>query len=176
MSWLKRNFVYLFAGAAAVLLGAWLGWAQLQPSASAASDILWRTELTDLTGKPFSLATLKGKPVVINFWATWCGPCKEEMPDFQKLAASELGKSVKIVGIGIDNAANMQAFSKTLGISYTLLEGGPGGLDLIKALGNEVGGLPFTLVIDPSGKTVLTRLGRISYEELQAASSRALKM
>jgi thiol-disulfide isomerase/thioredoxin len=176
MSWLKRNFVYLLAGSAAILLGTWLGSARLQPSASAASDIIWRTELTDLTGKPFSLASLKGKPLVINFWATWCGPCKEEMPDFQKLAASELGKSVKIVGIGIDNAANMQSFAKSLGISYTLLEGGAGGLDLIKALGNEVGGLPFTLVIDSSGKTVLTRLGRIGYEELQIASSRALKL
>lgn len=176
MSWLKRNLVYLVAGSVAVLCGTWLGWTRLQPPPPAPLQFLWRTELTDLAGKPYSFAPLKGRPLIVNFWATWCGPCKEEMPDFQKLAASELGKNIEIVGIGIDSVANMSAFSDKIGISYTLLAGGPGGLDLLKALGNEVGGLPFTLVFDASGKAVLTRLGRVSYEELRDASQRALKM
>jgi len=176
MSWLRRNLVYLVAGSVAVLCGAWLGWTRLQPASSAPSDFLWRTELTDLAGKPYSFAPLKGRPLIINFWATWCGPCKEEMPDFQKLAASELGKDIEIIGIGIDNVANMSAFADKIGISYTLLAGGPGGLDLLKALGNDAGGLPFTLVLGANGQAVMTRLGRVSYQELRDASLRALKM
>lgn len=176
MAWLRRNLVVIIAGLAALAVGGWLGWSRLQPSAGSGTDALWTAELADLAGRPVSLAAMRGKPLVVNFWATWCGPCKEEMPDFQKLAASDLGRKVQIVGIGIDNAANMKAFAEKLGISYTLLEGGAGGLDLLKTLGNQVGGLPFTLVIDPSGKAVVTRLGRINYEELRDASNRALKL
>lgn len=91
------------------------------------------------------------------------------MPDFQRLAQSDIGKNARIVGIGIDNAINMQTFANQLGITYTLLEGGPRGLDLMKALGNQVGGLPFTLVVDTKGGVVLQRLGRVSYEELRSA-------
>jgi thiol-disulfide isomerase/thioredoxin len=176
MQWIKRNVIVVIGGLAALALGGWLGWAQLQSGPVTEIGALWTTEFSDLTGRPVSLADMKGKPLVVNFWATWCGPCKEEMPDFQKLARSDIGKKVQIVGIGIDNAANMRAFAESLGISYTLLEGGPGGLDLLKAMGNQVGGLPYTLVIDPAGKVLVTRLGRITYEELREASVRALKM
>ena len=176
MPWLRRNLVVLIAGAAALLAGGWLGWARLQPATLTQADALWNTQFSDLAGKPFSLSSVKGKPVVVNFWATWCGPCKEEMPDFQKLASSDLGKRIHIIGIGIDNAANMQSFSDKLGITYTLLEGGPTSLDLLKALGNQVGGLPFTLVFDANGKVVKSHLGKITYEQLQDASNRALGM
>lgn len=173
MSWLKRNFALLTVGLLALGAGGWLGWARLQP-ASTNIDALWATVLPDLSGKRASLAAFKGKPLIVNFWATWCGPCKEEMPDFQKLAASELGSSIQIVGIGIDNTDNMRAFSDKLGISYTLLDGGPGGLDLLTALGNQVGGLPYTLIVDATGRVIVKRLGRISYEELREASMRTL--
>lgn len=176
MSWLKRNLVVLVAGAAALLAGGWLGWARLQPATPPQTDALWNTQFSDLAGKPFSLSSMKGKPLVINFWATWCGPCREEMPDFQKLASSELGNKIHIVGIGIDNAANMQAFADKLSITYKLLEGGPAALDLLKTLGNRVGGLPFTLVFDANGKMVKSHLGKITYEQLQDASNRALGM
>ena len=176
MSWLKRNLVVLIAGAAALLAGGWLGWARLQPATPTQMHTLWNTPFSDLAGKPFSLSAMKGKPLIVNFWATWCGPCKEEMPDFQKLASSDLGKQVQIVGIGIDNAANMQAFADKLGITYKLLDGGPTSLDLLKMLGNQVGGLPFTLVFDANGKVVTSHLGKITYDELQNTSKRALGM
>jgi thiol-disulfide isomerase/thioredoxin len=176
MSWLKRNLVVLIAGAAALLAGGWLGWARLQPTTPTQVDTLWNTQLSDLAGKPFALSAMKGKPLIVNFWATWCGPCKEEMPDFQKLATSDLGKRIQIVGIGIDNAANMQAFADKIGITYKLLDGGPTSLDLLKTLGNQAGGLPFTLVFDSNGKLVRSHLGKITYDELQDASKRALGM
>jgi thiol-disulfide isomerase/thioredoxin len=176
MSWLKRNLVVLIVGAAALLAGGWLGWARLQPATPTQMETLWHTPFSDLAGKPFSLSAMKGKPLIVNFWATWCGPCKEEMPDFQKLASSDLGKKIQIVGIGIDNAANMQAFADKLGITYKLLDGGPTSLDLLKTLGNQVGGLPFTLVFNADGKVVKSHLGKFTYDELQEASKRALGM
>lgn len=161
------------AGLLALVVGAGVGWMRTVPATDTPLEAIWAAKFDDLGGKPFALADLKGRPLVLNFWATWCGPCKEEMPDFQRLAASDLGKSVKIVGIGIDNSANMQAFAQQMGISYTLLAGGPGGLDLLKTLGNSVGGLPFTLVIDAHGKVVLKKLGRVSADELQKAAATA---
>ena len=158
------------AAMVALAVGAWLGWTRLRP-AEVRVEALWAMEFTDLDGKAVPMAGFKGQPLVINFWATWCAPCKEEMPDFQRLASGELGKKVKIVGIGIDNAPNMSAFAKQNGITYPLLVGGPAGLDLLKTLGNKVGGLPYTVVLDARGDVVVNHLGRISAEALGKAAT-----
>ena len=175
MLWLKRNSPLLLAGLAALAIGTWLGWMRLQANPSASLEPLWAAELIDLRGNKVSMASLRGKPLVVNFWATWCGPCKEEMPDFQRLATGEMRDRIKVVGIGIDNADNMRSFAEKIGITYTLLEGGAESLDMLKALGNQAGGLPFTLVIDADGKSVMVRLGRASYEDLVVAAKAASK-
>lgn len=175
MNWLRKNFPLVLAGLAALAVGAWFGWARIQTETPASLEPLWAAQLTDLRGNQVHMASLRGKPLIVNFWATWCGPCKEEMPDFQRLATGEFADRIKIVGIGIDNAANMRSFAEKIGITYTLLEGGAESLDMLKALGNAVGGLPFTLAIDANGKSVMIRLGRVSYEELRAAAEAALK-
>lgn len=175
MLWLKWNSPLLLAGVAALAIGIWFGWMRLQANPAASLEPLWAAELTDLRGSKVNMASLRGKPLVVNFWATWCGPCKEEMPDFQRLATGEMGDRVRVVGIGIDNADNMRSFAEKIGITYTLLEGGVESLDMLKALGNPAGGLPFTLVIDAEGKTVMVRLGRASYEDLLIAAKAATK-
>jgi thiol-disulfide isomerase/thioredoxin len=128
-----------------------------------------------LRGATVAMQSLKGRPLVLNFWATWCVPCKEEMPDFQRLAVSDLGKSVQIIGIGIDNTKNMRAFAESLGVTYVLLEGGPVGLDLLKSLGNDIGGLPYTVVLDAQGKLIAKHLGRINRDDLATAMQTALR-
>jgi thiol-disulfide isomerase/thioredoxin len=158
--------------ALALAAGAWVGWNRLKP-VDVRVEALWAAEFTDLSGKQVPLASFKGQPLVINFWATWCAPCKEEMPDFQRLTASDLGKRVKVIGIGIDNAPNMSSFAMKTGITYPLLVGGPTGLDLLKSLGNTVGGLPYTVVVDGSGMVVTRHLGRMSAEALQQAATAA---
>ena len=175
MRWLAKRRNMIAAGSAAALIGAWLGVTRLPVQTSAAIDALWAAQLPDLRGVPVNLGELRGKPLIVNFWATWCGPCKEEMPDFQRLAAGELGKSIQIVGIGIDNSANMRVFSERLGITYPLLEGGSAALDMLKALGNSSGGLPYTIVLDRTGKQVGAHLGRISFEELKSQATAALR-
>jgi thiol-disulfide isomerase/thioredoxin len=172
-NWLTRHGLILLAGLAAAGLGAWLAWARMAPDASPPLDALWAARMPDLRGTQVQLSALRGEPVIINFWATWCQPCKEEMPDLQRLAASELGKSVKIIGIGIDNAANMRAFAEKIGITYLLLEGGPAGLDLLKPLGNDSGGLPFTIAVNRAGKPAGSHLGRLSPDALKSLANAA---
>ena len=175
MSVLQKNLALVIAGTAALGLGLWFGWHGIGTGPSPSLEALWAAHLNDLRGNNVALASMRGKPLIINFWATWCGPCKEEMPDFQRLASSEVGKRIQIVGIGIDNVSNMRLFSENLRITYTLLDSGPTGPDLLKALGNQVGGLPYTLIISRKEKLIMTRLGRISYEDLNKAASAALE-
>lgn len=138
-------------------------------SGSASLDGFWNTPFKDLAGQPVKLSQFKGQPMVLNFWASWCGPCLEEMPDFQRASQTEAGKRVKFVGIGIDYARNMQPFADKLGITYTLIESGAQGLDLVKAAGNTSGALPFTLILDRSGTPVTRKLGKMDYAELMGA-------
>lgn len=175
MRWLATHRVLVITGCAAALIGAWLGMSGMPVRTSGPVDALWAAQLPDLRGVPVKLADLRGKPLIVNFWATWCGPCKEEMPDFQRLAAGDLGKRVQIIGIGIDNLENMRSFGEKLGITYPLLEGGSDALDMLKALGNSSGGLPYTIVLDGAGKQVSAHLGRMSYEELKAQATAAIK-
>jgi len=169
---MKLDSTWTLGVVAALAAGAWLGWNRLKP-VDVNIESLWVAEFVDLSGKRVPMAAFKGQPLVVNFWATWCAPCKEEMPDFQRLTASELGKQVKVIGIGIDNAPNMSAFAMKSGITYPLLVGGPIGLDLLKALGNTVGGLPYTVVVDRSGKVVAHHLGRMFDDTLQQAATTA---
>ncbi len=143
------------------------------PTAAATSaaglDALWAAQFSSLDGTPVRFASFRGQALVINFWASWCGPCLEEMPDFQKASQTEAASKVKFVGIGIDYAKNMRPFADKLKITYTLLESGAQGLDLVKAAGNSSGALPFTLILDRQGRAVGRKLGKMSYAELLTA-------
>lgn len=153
------------AALCASALGFWANTQRLEPLPSDAT-LLWRAELKDLDGRPFKLESLKGKPLVVNFWASWCGPCLEEMPDFQRASQTTIGKKATFVGIGIDYARNMKPFADKLGITYFLLESGAQGLDLVKAAGNRSGALPFTVVFDADGQQVGSKLGKLEFDEL----------
>ena len=129
---------------------------------------LYATSLNDLAGKPQPLAQWKGKPLLVNFWASWCAPCVSEMPELSELAAKEGGKRFNVIGIGIDSPTNLAEFARKIKISYPLYVGGMGGTDLARGLGNVNGGLPFTVLIGADGQVRKTYLGRLKFDQVRA--------
>uniref|UniRef100_A0A4W5LCX2 Peroxiredoxin-5, mitochondrial n=1 Tax=Hucho hucho TaxID=62062 RepID=A0A4W5LCX2_9TELE len=112
---------------------------------------------------------LAGKVTLVNFWATWCAPCRKEMPLLSALAPRLAARQVKFVGIALDQPAEVAAFLKQVPVSYPILMSDGEGIALMRTLGNRSGGLPFTVLLDEQGQ-VLTRLsGLLSEAELMKA-------
>ena len=149
--------------------GAWFGARQFQPAPAApnALEQFYARTMPDASGAATPMAQWKGRPLVLNFWATWCAPCVEEMPELTALQQEIQAKNVQILGIGIDNPASISAFAEKYKISYPLYVAGMEGSELSRQLGNQAGGLPFTVLVDASGKVRKTYLGRLKMEELR---------
>ena len=97
--------------------------------------------------------------MVVNFWATWCTPCREEMPGFVKLQSRWQGRGVQFVGLAQDDAAKVAAFGRELGINYPLWLGGAEVMSLSRRLGNRLGVLPHTVLLDGQGRVIESRIG-----------------
>lgn len=140
------------------------------PAGGAASPAanLYAQTLNDLEGKPQALAQWKGKPLLVNFWATWCGPCVREMPELAHLAAEDGGKRFNVIGIGIDSPTNMSEFAAKMKIAYPLYVGGMGGTELSRDFGNTNGGLPYTVLLGADGQVIKTYLGELKFDQLRA--------
>ena len=134
---------------------------------------------TDSNGKTVSLSSLRGKPLVINFWARWCAPCRKEIPDFVEMDAKYRSKGITIVGMALEEAQYREAvrdFVKTYAVDYpVLLTGTSKGVDLMMALGNDKSALPFTVIIDRNGQRVTQKLGAMTKAEMTAAIETAIK-
>ena len=118
-------------------------------------------KLTDLDGKTRRILEWRCKVVVCNFWATWCAPCREEIPMLVALSKEMAPKGVEIVGIALDSTAKVQQFALDYKVTYPLLIAGPNGIDLMRASGNQVGGLPYTAFLDRRGRIVHRKLGAL---------------
>jgi len=130
----------------------------------------WKTP----DGKVVNSADWQGKVLVVNFWASWCPPCVEEMPTLDLLQKSFLQENVLFVGIGIDSPSNIREFLEKTPVSYSILIGGLEGSALSKQMGNAQGALPFTVIINSKGKAVYSKLGKISEDELRKAIKSAI--
>ncbi|OAJ57210.1 redoxin [Paraburkholderia ginsengiterrae] len=140
--------------------------AQPTPAQSAVAQ-LWAAPVTTVDGKPQTLSLLKGHPIVVNFWASWCGPCVEEMPALSQLQREYAKKGIQFIGLGVDSDKNVQAFLQKVKVAYPIYVTGFGGADLARAFGNNAGGLPFTVVIDAKGNIRSTKLGQIDPQALK---------
>ncbi len=123
--------------------------------------------LTDLNGKTQDLAQWRGKVLIVNYWATWCHPCREEMPGFSRLQDKYRDKGVQFVGISIDTVDKIMEFQKTTPVNYPLLIGDIRVMENSAKLGNTRQALPFTAVFDREGRLSATKLGRLSEPELE---------
>jgi len=173
-----QRLVFAAVGLAALMAGTALWVATAPPPRLAAPDIsssaLFAAGFHDLQGASRSLGEFQGKVVVLNFWATWCAPCREEMPAFSRLQAAWAGRGVQFVGLSSEEAPKVAAFARSLGVAYPLWVGGDEIEALSRRLGNVAGVLPHTVVLDPSGRVIAAKVGTYSEPALSAVLENAV--
>ena len=136
---------------------------------------LFAATLSDLDDKPVALSRFKGKPLVVNFWARWCGPCRAEIPELIEFRKQHKGK-VEILGIGIeDKAEPAKEFAKAYDMDYPVFVAKDKGIPLMKELGNTKAGLPYTLFIDRNGQVVQRKMGLVKKTDLEAVTPQLLQ-
>jgi thiol-disulfide isomerase/thioredoxin len=163
----RSLLLYGSTGLAAAVIGGAFAWRREAGSGDPAVRLLFEQPMAAPDGAPKTLAAYRGRMLVVNFWATWCPPCVDEMPDLERLQA-QFGTRAQIVGIGIDSAKNINEFTKKVPVSYPLLVAGVTGSELSRQLGNTTGGLPFTVLIDANARVHERISGRIKPEALLA--------
>lgn len=136
---------------------------------------LFSSQFPDQHGQPQALSQWREQALLINFWASWCPPCREEIPLLARMHRNQSDKTPKIIGISVDLADKSQKTAINYGATYPLLLGGERGIDLMRTLGNTSMALPYTLLIDPQGKVILQQAGLIHPAVLDAAWGRATR-
>ena len=144
------------------------------PVATPDSTVLFTAPLIDLDSQAVTLAKYRGKPLIVNFWARWCGPCKVEIPELVSLQKRATG--VEVLGLNLENnAPTVRDFAFAYDINYPVFLTKEPGLALMQALGNSKTVLPFTVVINRHGAIVSSHVGAMTREKLDAAVQLALK-
>ena len=168
----RRMLAVAGIASAAVAFGAALWWRskeeqvpQSVPSAELAP--FWVTPWADPQGKALNVQQLQGKPLLINFWATWCPPCVEELPLINAFFQQNKANGWQVLGLAVDRVDMVQKFLRKNPVDFPVAMAGLGGSELGRALGNLSGGLPFTVVVNGAGAIAHRKLGRVTPENLQ---------
>jgi len=168
---LSRRQWALLAGvgvASAAAGGGWAWW-RGRPTAAEqdAGSAFWDRSFETPVGKNQPLSQWKGQVLVVNFWATWCPPCRKEIPDFSAASEALADQPVQFIGISIDSLEKVRAFDDEFKVPYPLLIAGADILTLAAGFGNDARALPFTVVIDREGKARHIKLGTLNRDELE---------
>ena len=178
----RRRGLIVGVAAAAALAGAGFAWWRNRDTglASGSGEVdqagaqqFWATELETPEGAKLAMASLKGKPLLLNFWATWCAPCIEEMPMLDAFYRQNAAKGWQVVGLAIDQPSAVRKFLAHTQVTFPIGLAGFGGTELTRAMGNTAGGLPFSVVFDREGRVRQRRMGRVSDADLKAWASLA---
>lgn len=175
----RRRHLLLLAGAGVAAAGAGLVLQQRRErqarrteaadaAALAESGGLWAMSFPTPDGGELAMAALRGRPLVLNFWATWCPPCVKEMPELDRFQRSFGMRGWQVVGLAIDGPTPVREFLTRVPVGFSIGLAGFGGSELGRALGNERGGLPFTVMFDAGGRIVQRKLGETHFDELSA--------
>ena len=133
------------------------------------TQALFAAKLPNENGVSQDLSQYKGKIIVLNFWATWCPPCREEMPELSELYTEYKIKNVVVLGVAIDELSAVKEFTTATPVSYPILASEDEGSALNNQLGNDKGVLPYTVIINTDGSVVDTFFGRINKGLLEGA-------
>jgi len=118
------------------------------------------------SGGRLAMQSLRGRPLVVNFWATWCPPCVREMPALDRFAHAFAGRGWQVVGVASDTAENVREFLARTPVSYPIGLAGFGGIELSRQLGNPSGGLPFTVLVSKTGQLAHRHIGELQNDQL----------
>jgi thiol-disulfide isomerase/thioredoxin len=130
-------------------------------------DQLWQMQFDTPEGSKLDMQSLKGKPLLINFWATWCPPCVEELPLLERFYVENKAKSVQIVGLAADKPEAVRAFLKKLPLTFPIGITDLSGIALSKSWGNLAGGLPFSVMLAADGRVLQRKMGKLSEDDLK---------
>lgn len=130
-------------------------------------DRLPAITLPDLDGRPVDLSQFAGRPLLINVWASWCGPCVEEMPALAAFAASQPADGVQVLGLALDTVEGVRGFLAQVPVDYPIVLDTPGPTDASVQLGNAKGLLPYTVLVDARGRIVKQKLGPFAPGEIE---------
>lgn len=167
---LLKTVSLVMAASAATALGAYVAWRQSPPTLApdAAVAGFWSLNLPDARGQSLAMKAFAGRPLVVNFWATWCPPCIEEMPELSSLHTELKPTGVQFLGIAIDSPKQVEAFAARAPVSYPLVVAGMSGTELGRQFGNASGMLPFTVLIDRHGRILQRIPGRVRLPDLRS--------
>jgi thiol-disulfide isomerase/thioredoxin len=166
----KRRALYAGVAAVAGLTGAGLAWRHQNSKelASAELNVLWDCEFRRPGGQRLRVSDYQGAGLVVNFWATWCPPCVEEMPLLDAFYRENSSKGWQVIGLAIDQPSQVRRFLDQFPVTYSIGLAGLEGSELGRSLGNKEGALPFTVVVDAQGRIKQRKVGRLSQEDMKS--------
>ena len=164
----RRLWLTGSVAAAAAVAGAGFAWWRSQPKAmdSGVEQQFWSQSFETPDGKPVQLSAFKGRPLLVNFWATWCPPCVKELPMLSEFAAKQGAQGIQVIGLAVDKPEAVLRFLQRQPVQFPVAMAMQGGLGLSRALGNLQGGLPFTVLFDDKGQVRQRKIGELSHEDL----------
>ena len=154
------------AAVAAGVAGAGAAWWRSRNAAAGGSASIWPLHFETPTGDRLVLADLRGKPLLLNFWATWCPPCVSELPLLDRFHHEQRAAGWQVVGLAVDNLGPVREFLGKHPVGFAIGLAGVEGVELSRTMGNAGGALPFSVVFDRAGQVVQRKLGVINPDDL----------
>jgi thiol-disulfide isomerase/thioredoxin len=168
----RRGWMMGAVAVAAAAAGAGFAWwrHRVADIDAAASDRLWTLSFDSPQGTPLAMAAFRGRPLLVNFWATWCAPCVEEIPLLDAFYRQNSANGWQTVGLAIDQPSSVHKFLQRSPISYPVGLAGLEGTELSRSLGNQAGGLPFSVLFAADGSVRQRKIGKLSEADLKTWS------
>ena len=162
----RRNVLFASTAVAAGLAGVGTAWwwrdhRQASLTAHSSVDSFWALEMETPHGEMLKISSLAGQPLLVNFWATWCPPCVEELPLLNRFHQEQQARGWRVLGLAVDQPSAVRAWLKKSPLDFPIAMAGLGGTDLSKRMGNLTGGLPFSVAFSASGEVLQRKSGQL---------------